>query len=268
LKGFWRTCAETGTQPAFGEEALKNQWFGDKRDHFKFDLWLEVAENVKGIRKLTYIPMLTPSVAPYEKGKRRERLYAFLEYWHLPQCRSITRMRDFLGTAPFEYHPYRDDDEAGFQDGSWDAYFRDVQEEWLRDAAILIDPDTGLRPKAPKEPEKYITFDNVADIVRRSSGNSVVLVFQYLQRNAERREKDLTEKSRDLHRRVGSEELGRKHFRWIAERTKKGLGDLAFFVAAVTSQMADPLDRVLTAYARTHDLECELVRGVQGIPAR
>jgi hypothetical protein len=94
----------------------------------------------------------------------------------------------------------------------------------------------------------------------------VVLVFQYLQRNAKRREKDLATKVENLRSRV-SERLGCGQFRWIAEKTKKGLGDLAFFVAAVSPQMADPLDRVLAGYAQTHGLECELVRGVQGIPA-
>jgi hypothetical protein len=249
---------------------LKNQWFGDRRDYFKFDLWLEVAENVAGIRKLTYIPMLTPSVAPYEKGKRRESLYAFLQYWHLPQCISITRIGDFLGVARLEYHLYRDNDETGFQDGSWDAYFKDVREEWLKDAAILIDLDTGLRPKAPKKvekPEKYVTCANVANMVRRSSGNSVVVVFQYLQRNAGRRRRDLAEKIRDLHREVGSEGLDREQFRWIAERTKNGLGDLAFLLAPINIQMADELDRVLTAYAKTHGLEFGLVRAAQGIAA-
>lgn len=127
---------------------MKNQWFGDRHDYFKYDLWLDLAEKVEGIRKLTYIPMLTPSAAPYEKGKRRERLYAFLQSWRLPECRSVMRMRDFLGAAPFEYRAYHDDDEAGFQDGSWDAYFGDVPQEWLRDAAILIDPDTGLERKS------------------------------------------------------------------------------------------------------------------------
>jgi hypothetical protein len=245
---------------------VKNQWFGDRRDYFKFDLWLEVAEKVEGISQLTYIPMLTRSAPPYEKGKRRERLYGFLKYWHLPQCRSITRLRDFLGTAPFEYHPYRDDDEAGFQDGSWDAYFRGIQKGWLRDTAILIDPDTGISPKPLDQSDKHVTCGNIAEIVCKSSGSSVVLVFQYLQRNAKRREKDLATRVEDLHSKVCNR-LGCGQFRWIAERTKKGLGDLAFFVAAVSPQMADPLDRVLAVYAQTHDLECELVRGVQGIPA-
>ena len=248
---------------------MKNQWFGDKRDYFKFDLWLEVAENVKGIKQLTYIPMLTSSLPPYEKGKRRERLYGFLRYWNLPRCRSITRLRDFLGIAPFEYDPYRDDDDAGFQDGSWDDYFRGIPKEWLRDAAILIDPDTGIKgtsPKAPDQPEKYVTCGNIAEMVGNSSGKSVVLVFQFLQKNAEHREKDLVAKIEDLHSEV-SKRFGCGQFRWIAESTKKGLGDLAFFLAPVSPQLADPLDRVLTAYAQMHNLECGPARGVRGIAA-
>jgi len=94
----------------------------------------------------------------------------------------------------------------------------------------------------------------------------VVLVFQYLQKNAELREGDLTAKTQDLRRRV-SERNGCGEFRWIAEKTKKGLGDRAFFLAPVNAQMSDDLERVLKAYADNHGLEFELARAVQGIAA-
>jgi hypothetical protein len=247
---------------------LKNQWFGDKHDYFKYDLWLDVAEKVEGIKKLTFIPMLTASEAPYERGKRRERLYTFLHSFCLPECRSVTRMRDFLRHERFEYHPYRDDDEAGFQDGSWNAYFNDVPQKWLRDAAILIDPDTGLETKSrswQKHPEKYVTYKNVADVVQRCSGNSLVLVFQFLQRNAKRREGDLKCNVQTLNDRFEKHDSAPISVCWIAERTSGGVGDLAFIVVGMGSEtQRNQLSEVLRGYERIHNLELDEVEGAHG----
>lgn len=236
---------------------MKNQWFGDKHDYFKYDLWLEVAQKVEGIKKLTFIPMLTASTAPYQKGKRRERLYTFLQSYCLPACRSVTRMRDFF-QGELEYHPYRDDDEAGFQKGSWNDYFRGVQEEWLKDAAILIDPDTGIKPEKCKDPEKYVTSDDVAQIMRGRAMNSVVLVTQFLVKNAHLREKQLKKKRRLLRDQLCSAHCVSSGVFSVAERTKNGLGEIAFFIIPVGLQISDRLGPVLEAYAKTHDLQREV----------
>ena len=137
---------------------MNNEYSADKHDYFKYDLWLEIAENVKGIRKLTFIPMLTPKREPkaaYPLGKRRERLYRFLQSCLAPQRRSITRLREFLSDEPFEYHPYRDEDDKGFQNGSWHAYFDAIPRAWLQDAVALIDPDTGLGSNEEKS-DKHV----------------------------------------------------------------------------------------------------------------
>ena len=50
---------------------MKNQFFADKHDYFKYDLWLEVAEKLKekGIGCLTLIPMATPDDSTKEGSK-------------------------------------------------------------------------------------------------------------------------------------------------------------------------------------------------------
>ena len=45
---------------------MKNQYFGDTRDLFKYDLALHIIEGIWSIRALTFIPMLTP-----DDGSRR-----------------------------------------------------------------------------------------------------------------------------------------------------------------------------------------------------
>jgi len=253
---------------AVGGTIVKNQFFADKRDYFKYDLWLEVAEKLKekGIERLTLVPMLTPDDSTkegrkvtYPEGKRRKRLYGFLQFCLAPGRRSTTRLREFLCDERIEYHLYRDEDDKGFQDGSWDAYFSAVPREWLGDAAILIDPDTGLEPRTPfwkKHPEKHVTHENIANVVSRCSGNSAVLLFQFLQKNANRREDDLNERGQRLHKRLCSVQSYRGSVRWIAEKTRNGLGELAFFTIGVGSEVSKRLDSALRKYAKTHGLKC------------
>jgi len=243
--------------------ALKSQWFGDKHDYFKFDLWLELAEKVRGIGNLTYLPMLTPSVSPYEKGNRRERLYDFLQSCRHP---SVNLMREFLKREGIAYHPYRDDDDKGFQEGSWNAYFRAVPREWLCDAAILIDPDTGLETKGDywkRHPEKHITYQNISDVISGCSGNFMVVIFQFLQKAAGQRELDLTERTEKLSKILGSA----ISVSWIAEKTSNGLGELAFIVIGAAKVGADDQEKLLKDYAQKHDLRVGSVKGAQEIPA-
>jgi hypothetical protein len=250
-----------------GGGAVKNQFFADKHDYFKYDLWLEVAEKLKekGIQRLAFIPMLTPvdsskegRKVSYPEGKRRRRLYGFLQFCLGSKRRSITRLREFLCDEPFEYHPYRDEDDKGFQNGSWDAYFNAIPHEWLRDAAILMDPDIGLEPKeAPSD--KHVTYKNVGSVLSRCSGNWVVLVVQFLSKgNAHVRERQLQEKLEkleELHKQLppGLANLG--SIVWVAEKGRTGLpGELALFAIGASSQTSIRLQALLRRYKKAHDL--------------
>jgi hypothetical protein len=259
---------------AVGGRIVKNQFFADKHDYFKYDLWLEVAEKLEGIKSLTLIPMLTPGDSTkkgrkvsYAEGKRRKRLYGFLQFCLAPQRRSITRLREFLCDERFEYHAYRDEDDKGFQDGSWDAYFSAVPREWLCDAAILIDPDIGLEPKRPSQEPEHVTYKDIENVVGRCSGNSVVLVIQFLPKIAHLREKQLNEKSRKLQEQTSSLQPDRGPVSWIAEKTNHELGELAFFAIGVGSETSKRLDKVLRKYAKTHGLAGP-VRAAQEIVPR
>jgi hypothetical protein len=254
---------------------VRNELFADKHDYSKYDLWLHLAEGLK-VKNLTLIPMLIPNEAKNEglktafpEGRRRKRLYCFLQFCLVPNRRSITRLREFLCDEPFEYHPFRVDDDKGFQDGSWDAYFRSVPREWLCDAAILIDPDTGLETNSGRsQPQKYITYKNVATVVNRCSGSSVVVVVQFLQKNAFLREGDLNGKARILDKELRSAPQEPTPVHWIAEKTTRGLGELAFFVISAHADGSNGVERLLNVYARKHDQQVGTVKGVQRIATR
>lgn len=243
---------------------MKNQFFGDKRDYFKYDLWLELAEKMNGIKSLTFIPMLTRNDSTkegrkvsYSEGKRRKRLYGFLQFCLAPERRSITRLREFLCDESFEYHPYRDEDDKGFQDGSWDAYFSAIPREWLRDAAILVDPDVGLETKTDfwkTQPEKYVTCEQIEKVVSRSCQSSVFLLFQFLQKKADLRLRDLKERRGRLHKVLSNLHSWGNSVYWLSERAGRGLGDLAFLVWGSDPKADARLRPVLRDYARKHSL--------------
>jgi hypothetical protein len=237
---------------------LKNQFFADKHDYFKYDLWLEVAEKVVGRKRLTLIPMLTPDREPkavYPPGKRRERLYQFLQSCLALQGRSITRLREFLHDESFEYHPYRDEDDKGFQNRSWDAYFEAIPQEWLRDAAILIDPDTGLEPTGRRS-DKHVSYHNIKRVVGKCRGNWVVLIVQFtLLGNANQRKARLDYQLQRLQDELRQSRTSFGSGYWIAEKTRTDLpGVVAMFVIGANGQSARSLKGVLRSYSQRHEL--------------
>ena len=93
---------------------MKNQYFADRRDLFKFDLLLDIAEHQR--KRLVLIPMLTPNdesgegnVTNYDCGARRRVLFDSLRGALASNKRDIrlmaggfpTQVLD-LGSPPFE----------------------------------------------------------------------------------------------------------------------------------------------------------------------
>jgi hypothetical protein len=247
---------------------MKNQYFGDKRDLFKYDLWLEIAKGC-GIKRHTFIPMLTPDDSTTQGGRRpadagayRRSIFDFLKRCGDEERRDIKRLRAFFRAQSLVYHPYRDTERGYFKHRSRGEYFAAIQPDWLRDAAILVDPDIGLATRGPswkKRPEKYVLYKEVADVASAARGKSVILLFQFLRPDAEKRKGDLREKEqrlRDTLREVG---FSRRPIPWIAERQRSREGhslprELAFFIIAVEKRMEDVIEAVVQDYSGSRGL--------------
>jgi len=249
---------------------MKNQYFGDKRDLFKYDLWLHVAERVEEITSLTFIPMLTPDdptnqggQLPKGAGPYREELYEFLKGCCNAGDRSIAKLRDFLRERTPAYRPYRDAEY--FKHEFRDEYFCSIPSEVLENAVILIDPDIGLERKTglgEKEPEKCVTCTEIASVAERCSEGSVILLFQFL-RGGKRLQclNRLKDRGSRLRRAVSGVRPASFPIPWVAEGrlTSSGplFGDLAFFIIAVGQDTAEVI-KVVRTYARDHGLLCSL----------
>jgi hypothetical protein len=249
---------------------VKNQFFADKRDLFKYDLWLEIA-NALQIRKHTFIPMLTPNdstkqggVFPGDAGNYRHSLFEFLK--RCRKSRNIKQLRAFFRGQSLEYHPYRDTERGYFRHESRDEYFAGIPRDWLKNSAILIDPDVGLETTGPswkKRPEQHVMCKEVAEIARAARGKTVILLFQFLQPNAKKREADLREREQRLRGELEAVRCGWRPILWVAERQKSRDGralprELAFFIIAVGKKTEEAVETVVRDYARSRGSLCSL----------
>jgi hypothetical protein len=168
---------------------MKDQYFGDIRDYFKFDLMIFLAQNLPGIQRFTFIPMLTKDDKSGQ-GRKTEYaswqpdtvgLYAFLKRCIRERRRSVARLRTLFGQGNygFQYCPYRDDYYFTHQERK--SYFGGIPDEFLRQAVIMLDPDTGLevRTMGSSTGHRYIKYDELKDIYSRMSDASVLIIFQF-----------------------------------------------------------------------------------------
>jgi hypothetical protein len=250
---------------------MKNQYFGDKRDLFKYDLWLGIAKRL-GIKKHTFIPMLTPNDstiqggrAPRDAGRYCQTILDFLVCCQRDeQRRDIKELRAFFRRESLEYHPYRD---AEFlKHDSREEYFSSVPKEALKHAVVLIDPDIGLERKSglgKEQPEKYVTCGEIASLVKRSSQGSVILLFQFL-RGGKRVQclNRMVDRESRLRAALSDVWSAVSPITWVAEgqRTSSGplFGDVAFFIVGVGRLTIETVNQVAQSYADDRALLCSL----------
>jgi len=189
---------------------MKNQYFGDKRDLFKFDLLLDVMASC-GFEQLSYVPMLTPSVSISNEGKQRlasagrfnSEVFEFLRRHR--SAADIRELRKFFAARPqFRYAAHRDDAHYSYEGRK--AYFQSIGAKDLRAACVFIDPDVGiergsLADMQKRGIDKYLFIDDLALLAGRCT-DSAIIVYQHLQKDASKRLGDITSHVRLLMERM------------------------------------------------------------------
>ena len=174
---------------------MKNQYFGDSNDCFKYDLliFLSQANQLTGIRRLTTVWLLTPDdrsgdggKTKYEQGVQRESLYRFLQKCLKTKKREVAALSEYFrrNTFDFEYCAYGDRPDLGFTDRERESYFQRIPERYLESAVVFLDPDNGLEVKSAGRSNlhKYVTYDEVGSLFRRMDDRSVLVIYQHLPR--------------------------------------------------------------------------------------
>jgi hypothetical protein len=170
---------------------VKQQYFGDARDYFKYDVLERLATDLGMIERLTCLWMLT---APDGTGQGQvpftddPELPALTEFFRErladddPARRQVREMRAYFANHPFALVSYRDDWED-FGPDTRAEYFAGVPDDALRRAVVFFDPDVGMEPG--RATAKHLRFDELGEIVARMDSASVAVVFQYRRRVAD-----------------------------------------------------------------------------------
>jgi hypothetical protein len=167
---------------------MKDQYFADRRDFLKYELLLDLAEQVPP-RRLLSVLMLTPddgsaegNVVSYTPGLRRPELHAFLRDCLGVGTRRVSLLRDFMTRVGVDYLPYRDDEYFG--DGR-EAYFSSCAGLARDHTLIFLDPDVGLESGTVsymrrRGLDKYLMHAELAAIAVAAPKEAVFVVYQHL----------------------------------------------------------------------------------------
>ena len=167
---------------------MKNQYFGDRNDYFKYDLLISLAGHLAA-KRLSIIWMLTEDddsqhgeKTRYARGAGNSRLYQFLRRSVDEGTRNVSKLRGFLQEAgcEFEYCPYGEERLFAHQDRH--SYFGQIPNENFASSVLFVDPDIGLeaRSMGAKDGPRYVTYDEVASIYGRMEAASVLVIYQHL----------------------------------------------------------------------------------------
>ncbi len=224
---------------------MKNQFFGDKNDYFKYDLLLDVLEGLS-LPKLTFVPMLTPNdgssyggKVEYEQGKRRRVLYEFLQACVREGRRNINELARFFERYPFEFKPYHAE-RSDFSTQDRSEYFAGISDHWVHQSLVFFDPDIGLQPDTKCGPE-HLKFAELHSIIDRMEHSSVFMVIQFLR--AMPRPQVFLQKSSQI---LTHPSMGNVHY--ISDN------EIAFFAGSKSSDTSSRLAEILRAHKEKHRL--------------
>jgi len=220
---------------------MKNQYFGDNRDLFKYDLIYQIIQ-AGLVEHFMFIPMLTQSNeanrSKARAGRKNEELESFLN-----ECvrqgeekRNIKQLESFFRKHGINITIYKKDEH--FISRTRKEYFKQITDELLPKSLILVDPDVGLKDEDERLTDKHLSYSEVKNLYERMDKSSILMIFQFIPR-----------------------EERNTYFPRISEKLKEKVGDLpiyisdnqiAFFFLATKKSLKDSLCRVITKYQKIY----------------
>jgi hypothetical protein len=227
---------------------MKNQYFGDSNDYFKYDLLIFLADQLLEIERLSIIWMLTPNdnsgdggKTDYRRGTGDRGLFGFLKKSLEDGTRDVVKLGEYFQKAGyrFTYCPYGET--TPFVNQDRDAYFQGIQPELLKAAIVFIDPDNGLEvPSAlPSTMHKYVRFEEVQALYRRMDEKSALVIYQHLPR---------------IHRKMFLYGLAGKLHDELSCPIPISISDnqITFIIVAKTQKRREEIKELLDEYTRRH----------------
>ena len=166
---------------------MKNQFFGDNRDLFKYDLILSVVKGIDQVKQFTFIPMLTEDSGDHGNQIDRKRakagfnngeLQIFLDNCISSNVRNIVKINEYFVKKGLKTISNKEDD--NFTHINRNHYFSQLRIEYLENALVFVDPDNGLEIK--KSGSKHILYSEIRELYENMNENSVLMIFQFFPR--------------------------------------------------------------------------------------
>lgn len=164
---------------------MKDQYFGDARDYFKYDVLESVLLADASLDQLTCLWMLTPPDAtgqgrvPFVPDPELPELTRFFRERQDPTRRRVAEMPTYLTRRGHRVFSYRDD-RADFSNRARSNYFGEIPATALNAALVFFDPDNGLEPTRANE--KHLLYSELVGVFDRMDAASVAVIFQYFRR--------------------------------------------------------------------------------------
>ena len=233
---------------------MKNQYFADKRDFFKYTLLLDLHEQVSAIEQLVSVLMLTENdstnegrFTKYGCGKMRAELYRFLQGQLKVESRKVAAIRSLMREQKVDYLPYKDDEY--FTDESRTAYFTELAALRLESAIVFFDPDIGLETGTSSYmrrcgTEKYLFYRELQTVADAIAPTNLLVVYQHLQKDSRKHERDLRLRADKI-----SERLRVHQTSYVTD------GDIAFLVTSHDDEIREQAFGCLRGFGdRHHDV--------------
>lgn len=232
---------------------MKNQYFGDIRDLFKFDLIEKIVlDRQLGLNKFLYVIMHTKDngkgglkrdfkkvVKDRKPGIDNKPLFAECEKQTL--IPSIKRMIGGSVTKFFENYiskPLIIECINDSIDRDTDKYFNETYYDYfervtkiIRNSSeptlVFLDPDTGLEPECQKGAE-YVSFETVHSLYNSMNSDSIVMIYQHGTWQRQHKKKVL--------------EKFAKNVLWISDK------EIGFFFLSHSQDVRDRLFKMFASY--------------------
>jgi len=167
---------------------MKNQYFGDNRDLFKYDLVYQIMQ-AHLAHHFTFIPMLTVPDGTGHGGKtdraqakvstENKELMYFLDECVNKGRRDIKQLESIFAEHAVKMTIYYGKDKYFFHEQR-NEYFKQIGSELLAKSLVFVDPDIGLEVKRSRK--QHILYTEVEDLYRRMDKDSILMIYQHFPR--------------------------------------------------------------------------------------
>lgn len=174
---------------------MKNQYFGDIRDLFKYDLIQRLLKEISSLQKFTFIPMLTKDDPKRGDGNKRdfarakkdgrpgtnnEGLIGFLKKYGEKDKRDFTTIGNYFRSKGIKVLIYRDKGHEYYEHKARDRYFKNIPGEYLHKSLVFADPDNGL--EVNNSTKKHLLYSKVRELYDCMDEGSILMIYQQFPR--------------------------------------------------------------------------------------